>query len=847
MSRIVRKQLLSAWEAMLEAHQTLNAYIEECRIEDSLALLTDCQEGAISMGGLIEEVYGKELGCVHRLEEYCEALFHTAEHLEDPKESIQQKYIADQWLEIVREEMEQEIPDRLEVVFFPYKASMWDSLESVYLAAREDPDCDAYCVPIPYYDLNPDKSFGEFHDESREYPKGIEITGWQDYDFETRKPDMIFIHNPYDSWNSVTSVEPRFYASNLRKYTEKLVYIPYFVFHEIHPTDQCRIDCMKHFCFLPGVIYADRVIVQSEDMRRIYINEYRKAAEAYGLKVDSALLETKILGLGSPKFDQVQNTERQEIELPEEWQRILQKPDGDRKNVILYNISIPGILAQGEKMLEKVCNVFQIFKEKKDETALWFRPHPLIPSTLQSMRPELWNEYKKIIDEYQKEGWGIYDDTADLNRAVMVTDAYYGDQSSVVCLYQKVGKKVLIQNVHVIENADSKKYDPCIVQSVRINNRLWFVAANYNGIFSVNLENGKTDLEGMLYDEEMDLMHLTGAIGTKGDYLIMTPVIAKNVQVFDLEKKENILIDGDSERSVLSKYTKFSGMIIDGEKVYFFPGKADTILWCDMANRLVGRVEEFCTAYKKNIGGEYNYFSYGSHYVYNRKAYFALWEAPYIMEFSLETEKIIFYWVDYVCSGFSCMTGNKNIIYLLSNDNRIVQWNIDNSEVINVSEDFSERQKELSLLRVALYDNGKIYLVSFTSDTVVIYDIVNEEIEYTTFEKKWNIPLEVEEKYAFSYYDLQQNMMYVVSNKSHLCILKMTGEISKILNMSIQTEEIEQYIQNGGNSKVNMAGVLRESAFFVDLPIFFQLVNKKNDKKIIDENIGETIYLNIKD
>ncbi len=62
-----------------------------------------------------------------------------------------------------------------EVVFFPYKAAMWDSLESVYLAAKEDPDCDAYCVPIPYYELNSDHSFGKIHYEGREYPKILRL------------------------------------------------------------------------------------------------------------------------------------------------------------------------------------------------------------------------------------------------------------------------------------------------------------------------------------------------------------------------------------------------------------------------------------------------------------------------------------------------------------------------------------------------------------------------------------------------------------------------------------------------------------------------------------------------
>ena len=71
---------------------------------------------------------------------------------------------------------------------------------------------------------------------------------------------MIYIHNPYDDWNLVTCVHPRYFSGNLKKYTEKLVYIPYFVLQEIEPDDQGTIDQMKHFIWTPGVINADKVI-----------------------------------------------------------------------------------------------------------------------------------------------------------------------------------------------------------------------------------------------------------------------------------------------------------------------------------------------------------------------------------------------------------------------------------------------------------------------------------------------------------------------------------------------------------------------------------------------------------
>ena len=37
-----------------------------------------------------------------------------------------------------------------------------------------------------------------------------------------------------------------------------------------------------------------------------------------------------------------------------------------------------------------------------------------------------------------------------MNRAVALSDAYYGDWSSIVYLYQKTGKKIMIQNPDVL-------------------------------------------------------------------------------------------------------------------------------------------------------------------------------------------------------------------------------------------------------------------------------------------------------------------------------------------------------------------------------------------------------------
>jgi len=93
--------------------------------------------------------------------------------------------------------------------------------------------------------------------------------------------------------------------------------------------------------------------------------------------------------------------------------------------------------------------VFETFYENRDEVALLWRPHPLIKATIESMRPKLWAEYEKLVNEYREASWGIYDDTSDLNRAIELADAYYGDRSSLVQLCQEKGMACMVQDVEV--------------------------------------------------------------------------------------------------------------------------------------------------------------------------------------------------------------------------------------------------------------------------------------------------------------------------------------------------------------------------------------------------------------
>lgn len=449
MSKVVRKKHLNIIALLSQATDVVARLINEERLQDCLILLADCQESAVALGGHIEKLYGMETKSVGALEQYCEGLYQLSVALDEQAQVVEAYETLRKATDGVRETYEQEFPDKKEVVFLPYKAAMWDSLESVWMAARDDEECEAYVIPIPYYDLDENQTFKEMHYEGDLYPKYVPITSYEDYDLEERHPDMIFIHNPYDEYNRVTRIEPKFFSSKIKDFTEKLVYIPYFVLGEIDPEDQEAIDGISHFCYLPGTMYADKVILQSEDMRQIYINEYLKESKKHGGRVTREELEERFLGLGSPKFDKAVNTRMEDLEIPKEWLRIIEKEDGSWKKIIFYNTSLSAFLEHTEKMLEKIKDVLRIFYENKDDVALLWRPHPLMMQTIESMRPELRDAYKEIVQQYRVEGWGIYDDTPAMDMAVTISDGYYGDPSSVVAVYQETGKPVMIQSLEV--------------------------------------------------------------------------------------------------------------------------------------------------------------------------------------------------------------------------------------------------------------------------------------------------------------------------------------------------------------------------------------------------------------
>lgn len=193
-------------------------------------------------------------------------------------------------------------------------------------------------------------------------------------------------------------------------------------------------------------LHSDLIIFHSQEYAenmRIHINQVapeEMRRNAVG----------KVVALGSPKFDAVLHASREDYPLPSAWQ---QRING--KKVLLYSTALKALLEETEQFITRLVAELKFFR-KQEDVVLWWRPHPLSAATLFGMRPNLLQKYEQIVTQYQREGWGIYDETTLLHRAIAWSDGCYTDESSLLFLYLATGKPFVCRTFYQLKHQVSE-------------------------------------------------------------------------------------------------------------------------------------------------------------------------------------------------------------------------------------------------------------------------------------------------------------------------------------------------------------------------------------------------------
>ena len=416
MRKYVKQNLISLTDTLLEAHENIQSFISSNDINDACILLADCQGCAESMYDTIEESEGSNISTLSIISEYHEELFNLYQQINSDENNTSSKLsLINELLNQIMSSILNDIPLKFEIVFLPYNASMWDSFDSIYDAAMDDSRCNVKVIPIPYYDKNPDGSFATFHYEGDLYPKHIEITNYNEYDLEINRPDVIYIHNPYDAANTITSVDPAYYSKVLKKNTDMLVYVPYHISGIAGNYNSVINNIM------PAFLYVNKMIVQSKSMEEYY---------KYG-----GIPQNRLLTLGSPKIDFIINKLFGTC-IPESW-----NITSTYKKVILVNTSVSRVICDGS-WIDSLRELFRK-AEYYDIHMIW-RPHPLLESTLERYHPELKAKYNMFINYISNTNHITLDKEPLAYAAIEVSDALISDYSSILFQYIPTGKPALM-------------------------------------------------------------------------------------------------------------------------------------------------------------------------------------------------------------------------------------------------------------------------------------------------------------------------------------------------------------------------------------------------------------------
>lgn len=462
--REVKEKALEFVSLLTEAHNEIDKMLNNKNLQVAVQLLCQCQDLAIRVGTMIEEACGEGFVTVKYLEEYCEGVYKVFEKLnktgcvergeagecefeefsEQVKAALELMNEVVEQLTVIEKSIKEDVGEIQEIVFIPFRADYWNAMEGMWREVKDDPKVNAVVMPIPYYEKN---ALGEkvaMYYDIESYPDYLPLVSFEEYDIEKRRPSKIIIQYTYDGDNFVTGIDSRFYAENLRKVTDELVYVPYFVTEEIAPGEERSYKMMDNYVISPAVVYSNKVVVQSDNIRELYI---KKLKEYFGEQLYD-IWEKKINTSNIPVYA-YPKVSKENIAMPDDWRGKIFKADGTAKRVIIYCTSISGLFEHRYRMIEKMRSVFKVFAGNRDVVMLWC-PDPLVDATIPTTDPKLYENYLNLKGEFEDKSMGILDDSGNNDRLMLMADAYYGDNGRLIQLCRNRNIPVMIQNVEVM-------------------------------------------------------------------------------------------------------------------------------------------------------------------------------------------------------------------------------------------------------------------------------------------------------------------------------------------------------------------------------------------------------------
>ena len=311
-------------------------------------------------------------------------------------------------------------------------------MEKLYHRYKNDDDYSVHVVPIPYYYRGWDGAPTDEVFDTGAYPGEAKIEDYRSFNLAEMHPAKIVVQNPFDEWNKVMTIPSKYYSSNIRQYTDELVYVPFFVTADFTKEDGREYVNMDHYVCMPGVINADRIVLPSEVLKKTYIEKIMEFAHTDDVAVKEVLNNRIVV---CPEIIYCEDD-------ADITGGVIERVNG--KKTILFYTTISFLAENGNKAIEKINRTLDLFSENAGKIrVLW---------VTQGIREYIGLLEKKVADDFLRakekfENLQIGEYIEDVkrcdNKKYAAADAYYGDPSSIALQFFYNHKPVMIENANV--------------------------------------------------------------------------------------------------------------------------------------------------------------------------------------------------------------------------------------------------------------------------------------------------------------------------------------------------------------------------------------------------------------
>lgn len=413
----------------------LETQVNQTDVSTLLQLLENIQQLMITAGNLLEQVRGTDFLIVHKIEAFCEEIYQVYSGISSSSES--DAYSTDQSADLsklletyrsIAKDITGQYLNREEILIIPYRAKYWYAIKTVYEKYLRNSNTDVYVMPIPlHYCDAVGQPVNTFYEGDR-YPKDVKITDYLSYDMRRRIPDKIYIQTDFDAKNPVITIEPYYYSDQLVRYTPCLIYAPWMLLDENLENDILLEKELRLSGCMPGVVHADWVMLQSEDIKTHFLNVLKEFAGEENLPE----LEKKLVTDHYPVLEYIHSLET----------------TSDKARDFYY-ISIAGVLYEGEKYLDALEEEVNTLLTDGDLVSLVVEKRAEI--TLKTVDAVLYDKLCQSVDALDKQdAVNIYPEPEtpeERAAAVARYDQYFGDEGPEAWLFKHFKKPVKINTV----------------------------------------------------------------------------------------------------------------------------------------------------------------------------------------------------------------------------------------------------------------------------------------------------------------------------------------------------------------------------------------------------------------